>query len=43
VYELEGEEAAQKVARHKSARTTKKNYAERAAPPNPLTHMKLVE
>jgi hypothetical protein len=42
VSELEGEEAAQKVARHKSSRTTKKNYAERAAPPNPLTRLKLV-
>ena len=43
VSELEGEEAAQKVARHKSSRTTKKNYAERAAPPNPLTRLKLVK
>ena len=43
VSELEGEEAAQKVARHKSPRTTKKNYAERAAPPNPLTRMRLVK
>ena len=40
--ELEGEEAAQKVARHKSARTSKKFYAERAAPPNPLTKLLLV-
>jgi hypothetical protein len=43
VSELEGEEAAQKVARHKSPRTTKKNYTERAAPPNPLTRLRLVE
>lgn len=41
--ELEGEEAAQKVARHKSARTSKKFYAARAAPPNPLTRLQLVK
>jgi len=40
--ELEGEEAAQKLARHKSGRTTKKYYAERAAPPNPLGRLRLV-
>ena len=43
VSEADGDEAAQKLARHKSPRTTKKNYAERAAPPNPLTRLQLVK
>lgn len=43
ISEREGEEAAQKVARHKSPRTTKKHYTERAAPPNLLAKLELVK
>lgn len=38
-----GERAAQESARHKSPRTSKKFYAERAAPPNVLGQLQLVK
>lgn len=38
-----GERAAQETARHKSPRTSKKFYAERAAPPNVLGQLQLVK